>query len=63
MKRCRIKKELGRMKGKRTCKEKILAFMLSFVVTAGMVMETVQLQTAESGPVSGTDRSRCTGAQ
>ena len=39
------------MKGKRTCKEKILAFMLSFVVTAGMVMETVQLQAAESGPV------------
>lgn len=39
------------MKGKRTCKEKRLAFMLSFVVTAGMVMETVQLQAAESGPV------------
>ena len=34
------------MKGKRTCKERILAFMLTFAMVVGMVMEPVQLQAA-----------------
>ena len=41
------------MKGKRTCKERILAFMLTFAMVVGMVMEPVQLQAAavEGEPV------------
>ena len=37
------------MKGKRTCKERILAFMLTFAMVVGMVMEPVQLQAAVEG--------------
>ena len=41
------------MKGKRTCKERILAFMLTFAMVVGMGMESVQLQAAavEGEPV------------
>ena len=35
------------MKGKRTCKERILAFMLTLAMVVGMVMEPVQLQAVE----------------
>ena len=37
------------MKGKRKCKERILAFMLTFAMVVGMVMEPVQLQAAVEG--------------
>lgn len=66
------KKELRVMKKKWICKERILAFMLTFVMIAGMVIEPVQLQSAaidrepvqeefvteESVPVEAADERR-----
>ena len=41
------------MKGKRTCNERILDYMLTFAMVVGMGMESVQLQAAavEGEPV------------
>ena len=38
------------MKGKRTCKKRLLAFMLIFAMLAGMVMNPIHLQAVEGGP-------------
>ena len=45
-----LEKELRRMKGKRTCKKRLLAFMLIFAMLAGMVMNPIHLQAVEGGP-------------
>ena len=38
------------MKGKRTCKKRLLAFMLIFAMLAGMVMNPIHLQAVEGEP-------------
>ena len=50
-----LEKELRRMKGKRTCKKRLLAFMLIFAMLAGMVMNPIHLQAVEGGAGEGRD--------